>query len=94
MISRETMRESLAVQEWLEEGEQKGEQKGEVKRARTDLLAVVEIRFPELDLHTEVESISDLNILTNLFRTVVKASSAAAVRSAIFHRDRRTGELD
>lgn len=84
MITKEQLRESLAVQEWLEEGEQKGE----VKRVRTDLLAVVEIRFPKLDIRDEIESISDLNLLNSLFRSVVKAPNIAAARRAIFNRER------
>jgi hypothetical protein len=91
MISREKMRESLAVQEWLAEGRQEGRQEGwqegrregGVQEAREALLSVIETRFPSLHLQASVESISDIEILKGLLPVVVKAASSAAVLRAI-----------
>ena len=60
MITKESMRESLAVQEWLEEGREEGRQEGVVREARFALLRCVEGRFPKLNVREAVESISDV----------------------------------
>jgi hypothetical protein len=99
MITREMMRESLAVQEWLDEGRQeglekglqkglqqglrKGLKKGRVEEARLALLAVIEARFPSLSVHNAIEAISDLDVLNSLIRVVAKAPDASAVSRAI-----------
>lgn len=87
MISREKMRASLAVQEWLaegrEEGREEGRHEGEVREAREALIAVVDARFPSLHLRADLESISDIEILRGLLPVVVKAANSAALLRAI-----------
>jgi len=91
MISREMMRESLAVQEWLQEGRQegreegreKGREEGKLAEARSALLMVIESRFPGLRVRDAVESISDLDVLHSLITVVAKVRTAAAVLRAI-----------
>jgi hypothetical protein len=89
MIRREVMRESLAVQEWLEEGRQEGRHEAGVQTARSALLAVIEARFPGLGLHDTIGSISDFDLLTALIPVVAKAPDEAAVLRAI----RKTGKV-
>jgi hypothetical protein len=79
MISREMMRESLAVQEWLQEGRQEGM----LHEARGALLDFIEAKFPSLHMETEIRSISDLSLLHHLRRVVMKAPNAASARSLI-----------
>ena len=83
MLTRDQMRESRAVQEWLQEGRQEGRQEGEARGTRFALVTFIEGRFPNLKVRDEVESISDLDLLHSLFSTIVKAPNSAAVLRAI-----------
>jgi hypothetical protein len=98
MISREMMRESLAVQEWLDEGRQEGRQeglrkglrKGRVEEARLALLSVIEASFPNLNVRDAIESISQLGVLNSLIPLVAKAPDAATVLRVIGNRGEAT----
>jgi predicted transposase YdaD len=91
MISREMMRESLAVQEWLEEGRQeglqtglqeglqKGLQQGRLEEARFALVSIIEARFPEVNVRDAIGSISKVKVLNSLISSIAKAPDAATV---------------
>ena len=79
MITREMMRESLAVQEWLEEGRQEGE----LKEARFALLTFLDRKYPNLPVRDKIEAIPDLDVLNSLFTEVINAPDAATVLDAI-----------
>ena len=87
VITKEQMRESLAVQEWLAEGRQEGRheglQEGALREARFTLLSYIKARFPHVDVRDDLTSIQDLDQLHSLFATVVNAPNSAAVRRAI-----------
>jgi len=83
MISREMMRESLAVQEWLQEGREEGRQQGKLVEARSALLMIIEGRFPTLQVREAIDSISDLEVLRSLIAVAAKARTASAVLRAI-----------
>jgi len=83
MISRETMRESLAVQEWLDEGRVEGRMEGKVEGERSALITLLETRFPPLGLDEAIQSINDLDALTKLIRLAGKTRSSISVVKAI-----------
>ena len=82
MITKEQLRESVAVQDWLEEGRQEGRQEGmeqgAVNEARFALLSFLAIRFPELNVRDAVESISNVDALHSLLSAALKAPHSAA----------------
>ena len=83
MISREMMRESLAVQEWLEEGRVEGRDEGRVEEAQLALIEVIKARFPRLKVREGVESISELSVLNSLIPLVAKARDAASIERVL-----------
>ena len=82
MISREMMRESLAVQEWLSEGRDEGEAKGKLRQARVALRTVARARFPRIRIDAAVESIADLQVLNSLIAQAATVPNAAALLQA------------
>lgn len=83
MITRETMRESLTVQQWLHEGRVEGQLDGERRRARAMLSTLLDKRFPNLALAAAIESIDDLSVLDELFTTALEANNATTIIQAI-----------
>jgi predicted transposase YdaD len=99
MISREMMRESLAVQEWLEEGRQEGLQAGlqqgvqkglrqglktgRLEEARFALVSIIEARFPDLNVRDAIRSISQVSALNSLIPLIAKAPDAATVSRVV-----------
>jgi hypothetical protein len=90
MISREKMLESLAVQEWLEEGRLEGELEGRIHEARSALRLLLESRFPRIRIRPQLDAISDLEALRTMRRIAINTPSAAAFRRAIPQLTRRT----
>ncbi|MEW6378405.1 MAG: Rpn family recombination-promoting nuclease/putative transposase [bacterium] len=73
------------LQQGWQQGEQKGEQKGEVKKAREDVVNVLEIRFGDIPLSfkEKLAGIYDLAILDDLLRKAVTAASLAEMEEMI-----------
>lgn len=83
MISREDMRESLAVQEWLEEGRTAGLAQGQTeggRRTAEQLLRVALARFERIVLPSPIPDSVDV---TALATEVLMANDEAAVRGAL-----------
>ena len=79
VITKEKMRESTAVQEWLQEGRQEGREEGTLYEARFALTSCVETRFPNLKVRDLIESISRVDVLHSLLSSAVTAPNSAAL---------------
>ena len=79
MTSREKMRESLVVQEWLSEGRAEGA----FQQARFALNLVARSRFPRIRIAAAVAKISDLSVLGGLLSEAATAPDAAALSQAV-----------
>ncbi|HEY3738739.1 MAG TPA: hypothetical protein VGL53_02790 [Bryobacteraceae bacterium] len=86
MIRPELLRESLAVQEWLEEGRAEGLAEG----LQDSLTAILSARFPDLRLPASIRSISNKIVLNTLIRKVAVTRSADAALRAIERVSKRT----
>ena len=83
MIRPELFLESLAVEDWREEGRQEGRQEGELLAARNALLAIIHARFPKLFLTRAIESCTDTNAIQVLIPKIATARDAAAVKRLV-----------
>lgn len=80
MIRPELFLESLAVEDWKEEGRQEGRNEGRLLAGRNALLAIIHARFPSLDLARAIEYYTDATALQALIPKVATARDAAAVK--------------
>ncbi len=87
MLTRETMRESWAVQEWLDEGRVEGRVEGrlegERRQAQTALLKLLASKFPQIQMDAEIHSIDAITVLDELFAAALDAHAAAPLVTAI-----------
>ena len=79
MIRPELFLESLAVEDWREEGREEGRHEGSLIEARRALSAVVHARFPNLKA-TTIPTVLDVAALRALIPKVSIARDEAAVR--------------
>ena len=79
MLTRAELRESLAVQEWLEEGREEGRQEGS-RAAAEELLRSALRRFPSLTLPAELPA--GLDVL-QLARDIVAAPDETSARLVV-----------
>lgn len=86
MITRETLRESLAVQEWLSEGRVEGA-RGQAQAMLSKLLGK---RFPRLKLDAEIQSINEVEVLNELISLAIDSKSAASLARKIEQAARST----
>ncbi len=81
MLTKESFRESLAVQEWLAEGRMEGLQEGRLEGQTEGQLAVIEVilkaRFPGLSAPAGIQ---DPAILTRLAADLLAAPDEQAAR--------------
>ena len=83
MIRPELFLESLAVEDWREEGRQEGRQEGRLEgrliEAREALTAFIRARFPKLDM-ASIQSATDLHALNSVMPKIATARDEAAVK--------------
>ena len=75
MMNRELFRESLAVQEWLDEGKAAGVREGFVK--------FLTFKFPNWPIPASLDSIRDADVLSRLFDKATVTKDKAAMARAI-----------
>ena len=87
MITREMMRQSLAVQEWLNEGRDEGRDEGRVQGrvegGRSALRTFLAKRFPQLTLDSSIQSIDDVEVLGELISLAAEATNADTISRAV-----------
>ena len=83
MIRPELFLESLAVEDWREEGRIEGRTEGRLMEARNALLALIKARFPKLDVASAIQSSNDIKALHKLIPKVAVAPDATAVKRLI-----------
>ena len=83
MIRPEIFRESPAVQEWLDEGRVEGRVEGELKAKMQSLIKFLEFRFPGWQAPSSLQSISNPEILDQLFDMATTVQTASAMTRAI-----------
>lgn len=87
MIRPEIWRESLAVQEWLDEGRVEGRVEGRAEGAAATakelLLETLALKFPKWRTPASLDSIGDAEVLKRLFRKASATSNKADMRRAI-----------
>ena len=79
MLNRELFRESIVVQELLEEGRVKGHEEG----LRDSLVLIFNARFPGIPAPQSIRSISDHEALNRLLTLAANSPDAASVVRAI-----------
>ena len=80
MIRPELFLESLAVEDWREEGRQEGRQEGRLIEARDALTAIIRARFPRLDIDSSIQLTHDIQALQRLIPEVAVARDEAAAK--------------
>ncbi|MEW5986266.1 MAG: DUF2887 domain-containing protein [Chloroflexota bacterium] len=85
MLRLTPIEETVAGQEWIQEGFQKGVQEGFQKALRENIVEVLATRFEVLPVKTlqTIERLEDLTILKILFKQAVKVDSVAAFERII-----------
>ena len=79
MIRPELFLESLAVEDWREEGREEGRHEGSLIEARRGLSTIIHTRFPNLKA-TKIPTVLDVAALRALIPKVIIARDEAAVR--------------
>ena len=80
MIRPELFLESLAVEDWREEGRVEGRQEGRLTEARAAIEALIRARFPKLDPLPAIQSTNEADALHALIPRVAIASDEASVK--------------
>ena len=87
MITRDMLRESLAVQEWLQEGRAEGRIEGRAEgraeveqRTRQTIREILAARFPGLANSVSLDPIAGLDSLHDLLRGIALAQDEESAR--------------